>query len=186
MRRLLFAGIMVLATAVAVATTSCNNSNKQEDKKMKALIAYFSATGTTKAVAEQIAKATGGTLYEIEPEVSYTTADLDWEDEQSRSTVEMKDKKSRPAIKGMVDNIEQYEIIYIGFPIWWYQHPTIINTFIEKNNLKGKKVKTFATSDGTDITQADALLKADYPEINWVKGKLLNRPSEKEIQNFIE
>ena len=154
--------------------------------KRTTLVAYFSATGTTAAVAQRIARIANADLYEIVPEQPYTSADLDWTVKTSRSTIEMQDKNSRPSIKGTVENMEQYDTVYIGFPIWWYQQPTIINTFIEKNDLKGKTVKTFATSGGSRQTKADTLLKAAYPDINWLPGATLNSPSDAEIQAFVK
>ncbi len=166
---------------------SCVQAQKQKEEKknMKTLVTYFSATGTTKAVAEKLAKTAGADLFEIEPAQKYTDADLDWHDKQSRSSVEMADKKSRPAIKQKCDNIAEYDVIYIGFPVWWYTAPTIINTFIESHNLKGKTVIFFATSGGSNIDKAEKDFKAAYPDINWQKGKLLNSPSQSELDEFV-
>lgn len=149
------------------------------------LVAYFSATGTTKAVAEKIAAATQAELYEITPEEAYTEADLNWRDSLSRSSVEMADPTSRPAIKGGIKNIDRYETVYIGFPIWWYTAPTIINTFIEQNNLRGKNVKFFATSGSSDIDGAYKAFKKQYPQINWSGAALLNDSSAENIKSFI-
>lgn len=154
--------------------------------KSDTLVAYFSATGTTKAVAERIAKAAGADLFEIQPASPYTEADLNWRDSLSRSSVEMKDKSSRPAIAKKVENLDQYKTIYIGFPIWWYTAPTIINTFIEENGLAGKNVKFFATSGSSDIGNAVKLFKEAYPDINWLGGKLLNNASDDEIGYFLK
>lgn len=142
--------LIIIATAIiAICLTACaqRTSNKQQEVKTmkKTLVAYFSATGTTKRVAQKLAKAAGADLYEIEPAQPYTAADLDWTNKQSRSSVEMKDLKSRPAIANKVEDMKKYEIIYVGFPIWWYTAPTIINTFIESYDLKGKTVIPFAT-----------------------------------------
>lgn len=176
---------MVLLVFLGFIPVTAQNS-QLTGKARKALVVYFSATGTTKAVAEKIAKAAGGDLYEIQPEIPYSDADLDWQKNSARSTIEMHNLAYRPAIKGTVENIQQYDLFYIGFPIWWYQQPTIINTFIEKHNLKGKTVKTFATSGITDIDKADSLLKADYPNIKWVKGKLMNEASDLDIENYVK
>ena len=151
---------------------------------MKRLIAYFSATGTTAKVAEQIAQICGGDLYEIKPSVKYTAADLDWKDQNSRSSVEMKNKASRPEIIKDLEDAQQYETIYIGFPIWWYTCPTIINTFFESYNFNGKTVFLFATSGGSTIDKAVKDLKASYPNINIKSGKLLNYASENELKTF--
>ena len=120
----------------------------------KILVAYFSASGVTERVAKQLADVTGGTLYEIKPEVRYTEADLDWRDKTSRSTIEMRDKSSRPAIVKDLKDAGSYDIIYIGFPVWWYTAPTIINTFIEAYGFEGKTVRFFATSGGSDVSGA--------------------------------
>lgn len=147
--------------------------------------AYFSATGTTKEAATQLAKAANADLYEIVPEKPYTSADLDWNDDNSRSSVEMKNPKSRPAIKGKVENLGQYDTVYVGFPIWWYTAPTIINTFVESNDLKGKTVITFTTSGGSTVTKATKDLKAAYPGINWKEGPLLNGRTLQEAKALV-
>ena len=117
----------------------------------RTLVAYFSASGETAALAKTVAEVTGGDLFEIRPETPYTAADLDWQDNHSRSTLEMKDKSSRPEIEGQVENMDQYDTIYVGFPIWWYVAPTIINTFLESYDLSGKAVIPFATSGGSGM-----------------------------------
>lgn len=152
----------------------------------KVLVAYFSATGTTEDVAEKIAAVTGGELHEIAPEQAYTDADLDWNNRQSRSSVEMNDPKSRPALKEKKANMADYDVVYIGFPIWWGVAPHIVNTFIESHDLKGKTLIPFATSGGNDISQAVAALRKAYPELNWRDGKLLNRADERTIRAWVE
>ena len=163
-----------------------NIQNIQEEVKMKKLVAYFSATGTTKALAEKIAEVTGGDLYEIKPETPYTSADLDWTVKTSRSSVEMADKTSRPAIQKDLEGIENYGTIYIGFPVWWYTAPTIINTFIEAYDLSGKTVIFFATSGGSTIDKANAEFKAAYPNIKWIDGKVLNKATTEDVKAWIE
>ena len=153
---------------------------------MKTLVAYFSATGTTEAVAKDLAEVTGATLYEIKPEVRYTAADLDWRDKSSRSSVEMQDSTSRPAIIKDLENADSYDRIYIGFPVWWYTAPTIINTFIEEYGFKGKTVIFFATSGGSSIDKANADFEKQYPEINWKAGKTLNSKSKAEIKAWAD
>ena len=140
----------------------------------KTLVTYFSATGTTKAAAERLAEEVNGDLFEIQPEAPYTAADLDWRDSTSRSTLEMKDLSSRPAIKDVALDLTQYDTVYVGFPIWWYTAPTIINTFIEAHDFAGKTVIPFATSGGSTIDKACADLKATYPDIKWGEGRLMN------------
>lgn len=141
----------------------------------KKLVAYFSATGTTAKVAETLADAIAANLYEIEPMVSYTQADLDWMDKKSRSTIEMNDKKFRPAIAGKNVNIEDYDVIFIGFPIWWYVAPTIINTFLEKYDFSGKKIVLFATSGGSGFGKTVEELKGSVSDSTIIiEGGLLN------------
>ena len=152
---------------------------------MKILTAYFSATETTAKVAQQIAQISGGDLYEIKPSVKYTAADLDWKDQNSRSSVEMQNKASRPEIIKDLEDAQQYETIYIGFPIWWYIAPTIINTFMEAYDFSGKKVYLFATSGGSSITKAVEDLRQSYPSVKIEEGKLLNGTSETEIAKWI-
>lgn len=179
--------ILSLITAIAMSLTiHAQNSVNPDAKVSKVLVAYFSATGTTAEAAEKLAKVTGGELYQIVPEKSYTSADLDWHNKQSRSSVEMNDPKSRPALKGKKENMTLYDVIYIGYPIWWGTTPTLIKTFIESHNLKGKTVIPFATSGGSDISKSVEDLKNTYPDLNWKEGKLLNRTSEKDIREWTD
>lgn len=179
--------ILSLITAIAMSLTiHAQNSVNPDAKVSKVLVAYFSATGTTAEAAEKLAKVTGGELYQIVPEKSYTSADLDWHNKQSRSSVEMNDPKSRPALKGKKENMTVYNVIYIGYPIWWGTTPTLIKTFIESHNLKGKTVIPFATSGGSDISKSVEDLKNTYPDLNWKEGKLLNRTSEKDIREWTD
>ena len=140
----------------------------------KTLVVYFSATGTTKAAAQRLAKEHNADLCEITPEVPYIAADLDWRDKGSRSTLEMKDRSSRPAIKGRCENIAEYDIVWIGFPVWWYTAPTIVNTFIEAHDLSGKVLNVFATSGGSTVDGSYNDLKKAYPQYNWVESRLMN------------
>ena len=173
--------------AMAITLTACGqNNNKNTKDDMKTLVAYFSATGTTEAVAKDLAAVTGGTLYEIKPEVKYTAEDLDWTVKTARSSVEMQDRNSRPAIMKDLKDADSYDLIYIGFPVWWYTAPTIINTFIEAYGFKGKTVIFFATSGGSSIDKANAEFKAQYPEINWKAGQTLNRASKSDIKAWVD
>ena len=140
----------------------------------KALVAYFSATGTTEAAAKKLAGEVGADLYVITPAVKYTAADHDWRNKQSRSAVEMNDKASRPALKGETKDLKAYDTIYLGFPIWWGVAPRLINTFIEASQLKGKTIIPFATSGGSSVAGAVKELRATYPALNIQDGKLLN------------
>ena len=139
----------------------------------KKLVAYFSASGVTAKAAKELAAAAGADLFAIEPTETYTDADLNWRDKQSRCSVEMGDPKSRPALKKMAD-LAAYDVIYVGFPIWWGVAPHIVKTFLDKGNFTGKKVMFFATSGGSGIDQAVKDLKATYPQLNVVGGKRLS------------
>ena len=144
----------------------------------KTLVAYFSASGVTKEYAIALAKAVEADLYEIEPVTPYTEADLDWNDKKSRSTLEMQDKKSRPAIKKVPAKINGYEKIYVGFPVWWYTAPTIINSFLDSLDLKGKTVIPFCTSGSSTIGGSQKDLQAAYPQAKWGKGERLNSKAD--------
>ena len=152
----------------------------------KKLVAYFSASGTTKKTAELLAEAAGADLYEITPKVAYTKADLNWMDKKSRSSVEMNDKKSRPEIEDKDANIAEYDEIILGFPIWWYVAPTIVNTFLEKFDFSGKKVVLFATSGGSGFGNTVKELQPSAPNSEIVEGKLLNRATKQEIADWIK
>ena len=152
----------------------------------KSLVAYFSASGVTKKVAEKLSDAVGADLFEIKPKVKYTKADLDWMDTKSRSSIEMNDKSFRPAISEKCDNMDKYDVVYVGFPIWWYVAPTIINTFLEKYNLNGKKIVLFATSGGSGFGNTVSELKVSAPGADIVEGKLLNGLSRTEIENWVK
>lgn len=185
--------VMMLMALLVISLSACSqsNSSKKENNKensemKKTLVAYFSASGTTKAVAQQLAEVVGADLHEIKPEQPYTDADLDWNDKQSRSTIEMNDKNSRPAITAKLQNMNDYEVVYVGFPIWWYTCPTIINTFMEAYDFSGKTVIPFATSGGSSIKKACTDLKASYPNVDWKEGKLLNHASKDELQEWVE
>lgn len=178
---------LLLAAVLTISLSACSQNKKQDNKGMKkVLVAYFSASGVTRGVATQLAEVTGGTLHEITPLQPYTAADLDWTDKQSRSTVEMQDKSSRPAIKDTLTNMADYDVVYVGFPIWWYTAPTIINTFIESYDLKGKTLIPFATSGGSSIRKACDDLKTAYPDLKWKEGRLLNHASKKELEEWVK
>ncbi len=137
----------------------------------KTLVTYFSASGTTKGVAERIAKAVDADLFEIDPVVHYTMQDLDWTNKESRSSKEMNDRTFRPDVARNVDNIDQYDKVVIGFPVWWYTAPTIINTFIEENNLEGKDIYIFVTSGSSDSEGSYKDLTNEYPNLKFVSHK---------------
>ncbi len=141
----------------------------------KTLVAYFSASGTTARVAKELSQAAGADLYEIKPAVPYTNADLNWMDKKSRSSIEMNDKSSRPALADKDANIAAYDTILLGFPIWWYVAPTIINSFLKSYDFSGKKIVLFATSGGSGFGKAVAGLKPSVAaDTTIVEGKLLN------------
>jgi hypothetical protein len=153
---------------------------------MKKLVAYFSASGVTKNAAERLAKAAGAHLFEIKPALSYTSADLDWTNKKSRSSIEMNNPNSRPEIAERLPNMEDYDAIFIGFPIWWYVAPTIINTFIESYDFSGKTIIPFATSGGSGMGKTVEVLKPLCPNANWIKGKMLNGVSDSELENWVK
>ena len=140
----------------------------------KILVAYFSASKTTEHAAKEIAQAVGADLYEICPDKAYTAADLNWNDKKSRSTVEMNDPACRPKIAGTVEHMEQYDTVLIGFPIWWYVEPRIVDTFLESYDFSDKTVIPFATSGGSGIGGAEKSFREHCPKANWKQGRLVN------------
>ena len=138
------------------------------------LVAFFSASGVTAKLAEQLSEAIGADLFEIEPAQRYTKADLNWMDKQSRSTIEMKDPASRPAIARKRDNMGEYDVVFVGFPIWWYVAPHIINSFLESYDFAGKTIVPFATSGGSDMGKTNEALTPSCPGAKLVEGKVLN------------
>lgn len=152
----------------------------------KVLVACFSASGNTESVAKQIAEITDADFYEIKPEVRYTEEDLDWMNKKSRSSIEMADKSSRPALADKNANIGKYDTIFLGFPIWWYVAPTIINTFLESYDFTGKKIVLFATSGGSGIETGVTNLQALYPDVNIVGGhRFKTNDSREDILNWL-
>lgn len=151
---------------------------------MKKLVAYFSASGTTKKAAERLAKAAGADLFEIKPKVPYSSADLNCMDKKSRSSVEMDDPAARPEIAGKLPNMADYGTVFIGFPIWWYTAPRIINTFVESYDVAGKTLIPFATSGGSGIGRTVEQLKKLCPNANWKAGKIINGLSDQELADW--
>ena len=147
----------------------------------KKLVAYFSSSGVTKKVAERLAKAAGADMFEIVPVVPYTHADLNWMDKKSRSTVEMKDLKARPEIAAVPENMGEYDTVFLGFPIWWYVAPRIIDTFVERCDLSGKTVIPFATSGGSGMGKTLSVLQPLCPDAQWKEGKVLTSASDEEL-----
>ncbi|MBR6133240.1 MAG: NAD(P)H-dependent oxidoreductase [Bacilli bacterium] len=151
---------------------------------MDKLVVYFSATGTTRGVAEKLSKALNAELFEIEPTKLYTKKDLNYLNPFSRTTKEMM-KKINPEVKNKVDNLDQYKTIYIGFPVWWYQHPTIINTFLDENDLSGKELYIFVTSGSSSHAGSLKKLEEKYPNLNFINGKRLDgSETEEDLVNF--
>ena len=154
----------------------------------KILVAYFSASGTTAKVAETLAKAANADIYEIKPAVPYSRADLDWMNKKSRSSIEMSDKSSRPELADKNAHIENYDTVLLGFPIWWYVAPTIVNTFLESYDFSGKKIVLFATSGGSGFGKTVEGLKGSVSaDAQIIEGKILNgKPSESELKAWVE
>lgn len=194
---------LVSILAVALMLGACQNNSQNNDAASNGeaaaadsaakttLVAYFSASEAhiTAQVAKTLAEAADADLFEIVPEQIYTAEDLDWKNEQSRSTIEMKDSTARPAVASKVENMAQYNTIYVGFPIWWYTAPRIINTFLEQYDLTGKTIIPFATSGGSDMGKSgEDLKKASAPNANWIlPGKVLNgNPPVDSLKTWIE
>lgn len=174
--------------ALGILSANCTQVNKNEamNDSKKTLVAYFSATGTTMEAATKLSRVANADLHEIVPETLYTPADLNWNDKNSRSSVEMADKSSRPAIANKVVNMEQYDTVYVGFPIWWYIAPTIINTFLEQYDLTGKTLVPFFTSGGSGAGETLTYLKPSAPNANWVAPKNLTSLGEADIKVWVE
>ena len=153
----------------------------------KTLVAVFSASGVTKRVGEKIARIAGADFYEIVPEEIYTSADLDWMNKKSRSSIEMNDSSARPEINGKVADMASYDTVIVGFPIWWGVAPRIIDTFLESYDFSGKKIIPFCTSGGSGVGRSDAALHKDVSgEVKWEKGRQINRANEAEIRRWLD
>ncbi len=152
----------------------------------KILVAYFSASGVTAKAAWKLAEVSGADLYEIKPEIPYTRADLDWMDKKSRSSIEMNDPSSRPGIADRLPDMGKYNVIFVGFPIWWYVAPTIINTFLESYDFSGKTIIPFATSGGSGMGKTNDGLEKSCPGAKLMAGKLLNGVSSAEMKAWAE
>lgn len=186
MRKFTFLTLAVMALSTAMIC-ACNSGKKAEAEAAAApvLVAFFSATGNTRSIAEKIAKATGGDLFDIEPEQPYTEADLDGWNNSARGTLEARNRKLRPGIANRVKNFEKYDTIYLGFPIWWYTAPTIINTFLEQYDTKGKTIIPFATSGGSAYGKSTDDLRPSAPQAHFLPGKVLNDCSQKDIDRWV-
>lgn len=179
--------LILLATLIPVASCSAKTSiDTSEQERTGILVAYFSAQGHTKAVAEKIANITGGDLFEIEPVDIYTEEDLDGWNESARGTRESKDRSTRPEIANRVDDFERYDTIYLGFPIWWFTAPTIVNTFLESYDTEGKTIIPFATSGGSGYGETEKDLSVSAPKAVFKPGKVLNGMDETQINQWIK
>ena len=152
----------------------------------KVLVAYFSASGTTKKAASLLAKVANADLVEIRPEEPYSGGDLDWTNKRSRSTIEMNDPNSRPIIGNRVENISDYNAVFIGFPIWWYTAPHIVKTFLESYDFSGKQIVLFATSGGSGLGRTESELRPCAPDAVWKGGKVINGATENSLRNWVE
>lgn len=183
---LILSGIIILLLAGFAVLN--NFSVKAEETPMtdkKILVAYFSATGTTEKLANKLAKVTGADLFKITPEQPYTADDLNWMDKQSRSSVEMNDRNCRPAISSKIEDISKYDVIFVGFPIWWYREPSIIDTFMEAYDFSGKTVVPFATSGGSPIGDSGKNMQQLAPKAKVHAGKCFSvTVSEEELSSW--
>ena len=161
-------------------------SMQPAENKKDVLVVVFSATGTTQVVAERIAEYTGGDLYEIKAAQEYTSADLNWNDRSSRTTKEQNDKNARPAIGSADISLDGYKTVFIGYPIWWGEEPRILDTFVEKYDFTGITCIPFCTSGGSGVGRSDKNLADHAGSGNWKSGKLLNRVSDSDLQNWID
>ena len=164
-------------------TQSQNENKKEETSDKKVAVVYFSATGTTKKVAEYIKDAANGDIFEIVPKQKYSSSDLNWNDNSSRSTKEQNDKNARPEIQNNID-VSSYDVIFIGYPIWWGDTPRIIQTFMESHELSGKTMIPFCTSGGTGISTSENTLKS-YSGINWISGERLGT-SKNDVTSWVK
>lgn len=189
-------GIKIIVSAILMLTAvasfaSCSPKNSSENNPVKAtepkiLVAYFSAQGHTKAIAEKIASVTGGDIFEIVPVNIYTEEDLDGWNESARGTRESKDRSTRPKVKNKLEDFEKYDTVYLGFPIWWFTAPTIINTFLEQYDTDGKTIIPFATSGGSEYGDTEKDLRVSAPKAIFKPGKVLNCMDEQQIKNWID
>ena len=194
-----FSALFLLTLTILLSACQNNQNNAaasadeaaNAEAKKTTLVAYFSASDAhiTAQVAKTLAEAADADLFEIVPEKIYTADDLNWNDKKSRSTIEMKDSTARPAVASKVDNMDQYTTIYVGFPIWWYTAPRIVNTFLEQYDLTGKTIIPFATSGGSGMgNSGEDLKKASAPNANWIlPGKVLNgNPPVDSLKTWVE
>ena len=183
MRKIKFTLLAILSVLTVTAYSQVNNTKKMEKKQI--MVAYFSATGTTKQVATKLAHLANADLCEIIPTERYTSADLNWNDRESRSSIEMNNPQARPKIRTTIKDVRKYDYIFLGYPIWWDLAPRVVNTFIESHQLNGKTIIPFATSGGSTITGSVIQLKKAYPKLHWQTGKLLNRANDQDLKAWL-
>ena len=176
----------VLLGCTKVDAVGDTENTKEKIGMKKPLVVYFSATGTTKGKAEILAKVLGADLKEIVPAERYTAADLDWHDKKSRSSVEMADKSFRPAMTTKIANMADYDTVFVGFPIWWYVAPTIVNTFLEAHDLAGKRIVSFFTSGGSGEGKTLDYLKPSAPKATFETPKNLTHADESAIRAWVQ
>lgn len=176
---------LLSALVVVLALCGCTGHTPKSQTASHVLIAYFSATGNTEEVAKLLQQTTGAEMVEILPAVPYSEADLDWKDSTSRSSLEMKDEFARPEMADNDISIDDFDVIYLGYPIWWDQAPRIINSFLDGKDLKGKTIIPFCTSGGSTIDNSQMLLRKTYPDAKWLAGRCLNNVSDMEIEAWV-
>ena len=190
MKKILFIvlGILIVSAGVVFALNNNTKTNMDTSANKNVLVAYFSATGTTKRVAQNLAKATGGDLYEIKPVKAYTNADLNWQDSNSRTSVEMNNPKSRPEIVTGDLSIQDYDTIYLGFPIWWGTAPKVVHAFLEQYDFSGKKIIIFATSGSSGLgNTANTLKQSVSKTATVIEGDVLNsNPSTENLKQWVK
>lgn len=176
--------VFTLIVGLVFSVANVNAASNAKKKAQKVLVVYFSGTGTTKSAAKKIKKATGGKIYRIKAADPYTEADLDYSNDNCRANIEQQNESARPKIKGKVKNIRKYDVIFIGYPIWWGKEPMIIRTFLESYHLKGKKIVTFCTSGGSGISGSMEGVRAAAKGAKVVKGKDLTDVSYKSAKKW--
>lgn len=191
MKLKIFVSVLIVAVIGTIFLLKSNDNGgnvmaeTQTKGNKKVLVAYFSATGTTAKVADKLAKATGADLFEIKPAQPYTSADLDWTNKKSRSSVEMADRNLRPAIANKVADMSKYDVLFVGFPIWWYREPSIIDTFMESYDFSGKHVVPFATSGGSGMGDSGSIMQKLAPKAKVDSGKRFpSGVSEADLKNW--
>ena len=189
MKLKIFVSVLIVAVVGTIFLLKSNDNGgkvmAETKSNKKVLVAYFSASGVTAKVADKLAKATGADLFEIKPVQPYTSADLDWTNKKSRSSVEMNDRSSRPAIANKVTDMSKYDVVFVGFPIWWYREPSIIDTFMESYDFSGKHVIPFATSGGSGMGDSGSIMQKLAPKAKVDNGKRFSSGvSEKDLKTW--